>query len=157
MIIFRDGYILGQEIHKLLLSRSQPEITKDRGVEVVGRRVLASLIDCSLVTPLSSVAFAPLLFVQPGLILILVLLLSFVLLFCIFYVAYVALFESFRGQTPGKMLLGIAMIREVDGGAPGPPRAHDYVRGVFVMLASPKRRRPGDMAAGALVVRKGRG
>jgi hypothetical protein len=97
VIIFRDGYILGQEIHKLLLSRSQPEITKDRGVEVVGRRVLASLIDCSLVTPLSSVAFAPLLFVQPGLILILVLLLSFVLLFCIFYVAYVALFESFRG------------------------------------------------------------
>jgi uncharacterized RDD family membrane protein YckC len=156
VIIFRDGYILGQEIHKLLLSRSQPEITKDRGVEVVGRRVLASLIDCSLVTPLSSVAFAPLLFVQPGLILILVLLLSFVLLFCIFYVAYVALFESFRGQTPGKMLLGIAMIREVDG-APGPPRAHDYVRGVFVMLASPKRQRPGDMAAGTLVVRKGRG
>ena len=123
MIIFRDGYILGQEIHKLLLSRSQPEITKDRGVEVVGRRVLASLIDCSLVTPLYSVAFAPLLFVQPGLILILVLLLSFVLLFCIFYVAYVALFESFRGQTPGKMLLGIAVIREVAGGAPGSGRA----------------------------------
>ena len=41
-------------------------LTKDRGVEVVGRRVLASLIDCSLVTLLASVAFAPLLFVQPG-------------------------------------------------------------------------------------------
>jgi uncharacterized RDD family membrane protein YckC len=90
---------------------------------VVGRRVLASLIDCSPVTPLSSVAFPPLLFVQPGLILALVLLLSFVLLFCIFYVAYVALFESFRGHTPGKMLLRIAVIREVDGGAPGPGRA----------------------------------
>jgi uncharacterized RDD family membrane protein YckC len=98
-------------------------LTKDRGVEVMGRRVLASLIDCSLVTPLSSVAFAPLLFVQPGLILVLVLLLSVVLLFCIFYVAYVALFESFRGQTPGKILIGIAMIREVDGGALGPGRA----------------------------------
>ena len=41
-------------------------LTKDRGVEVEGRRVLASLIDCSLVTLLASVAFAPLLFVQPG-------------------------------------------------------------------------------------------
>ena len=90
---------------------------------MVGRRVLASLIVCSPVTPLSSVAFPPLLFVQPGLILTLVLLLSFVLLFCIFYVAYVALFESFRGHTPGKMLLRIAVIREVDGGAPGPGRA----------------------------------
>jgi uncharacterized RDD family membrane protein YckC len=85
--------------------------------------VLASLIDCSLITLLSSVAFALLLFVQPGLILLLALLLSFVLLFCIFYVAYVALFESFRGQTPGKMLLRIAVIREVDGGAPGSGRA----------------------------------
>ena len=52
-------------------------------------------------------------------ILVLVLLLSFVLLFCIVYVAYVALFVSFRRQTSGKMLLGIAVIREVDGGAPG--------------------------------------
>jgi hypothetical protein len=51
---------------------------------VVGRRVLASLFDWSLVTLLSSVAFAPLLFAQPGLILVLVLLLSFVLLFCNF-------------------------------------------------------------------------
>jgi uncharacterized RDD family membrane protein YckC len=44
-------------------------------------------------------------------ILVLVLLLSFVLLFCIVYVAYVALFVSFRRQTSGKMLLGIAVIR----------------------------------------------
>jgi uncharacterized RDD family membrane protein YckC len=132
----------------------------------VGRRVLASLIDCSLVTLLSSVAFAPLLLVQPGLILLLALLLSFVLLFCIFYVAYVALFESFRGQTPGEMLLGIAVIREEDGGAPGPGRAAlralvfrfaDMIMGVFVMLASPKRPRHGNMAAGTPVVRKGRG
>ena len=133
---------------------------------MVGRRVLASLIDCSPITPLSSVAFAPHLFVQPGLILALVLLLSFVLLFCIFYVAYVASFESFRGQTPGKMLLGIAVIREVDGGAPGPGRAAlralvfrlaHMIMSVFVMLASPKRQRPGDMTAGTLMVRKGRG
>jgi uncharacterized RDD family membrane protein YckC len=100
-----------------------PALAKGRDVEVVGQRVLTSLIDCSLVTLLSSVAFAPLLFVQSGLILVLVLLLLFVLLFCVFYVTYVAIFEGFRGQTPGKMLLGIAVIREVDGGAPGPDRA----------------------------------
>ena len=103
---------------------------------------------------------------QPGLILALVLLLSSVLLFCIFYVAYVALFESFRGQTPGKMLLGITVIWEEDGETPGTGRAAlraliflfaDMIVGVFVMLASPKRQRPRNMAAGTLVVRKGRG
>ena len=140
-------------------------MARGRDVEVVGQRVLASLIDCSLVALLSSVAFAPLLFVQSGLILVLVLLLSFVLLFCIFYVVYVTLFEGFRGQTPGKMLLGIAVIREEDSDSPGPGRAAlraliflfaDMIVGVFVMLASPKRQRPGDMAANRLVVRKRR-
>jgi uncharacterized RDD family membrane protein YckC len=95
-----------------------------------------------------------------------VLLLSFVLLFCIVYVTYVALFVSFRRQTSGKMLLGIAVIREEDGDTPGPGRAAlraliflfaDMFVGIFVMLASPKRQRPGDMAANTLVVRKRRG
>ena len=143
-----------------------PALARDRDVEVVGRRVLASLIDCSLGTLLPSVAFAPLLFVQPGLILGLVLLLSFVLVLCIFYVVYVALFGGFRGQTPGKMLLGTTVIREEDGETPGTGRAAlraliflfaDVIVGVFVMLASPKRQRPGDMAANTLVVRKRRG
>ncbi len=30
----------------------------------------------------------------------------------------------------------------------------DMTLGLFVMLASPKRQRPGDMAAGTLVIRK---
>ena len=47
--------------------------------EVVGKRVLASLIDCPLVALLSSAVFAPLLFVPPGLVLVLVLLLLLVL------------------------------------------------------------------------------
>ena len=62
--------------------------------------------------------------------------------------------------------MGIEVIREEDGGAPGPGRAAlraltflfaDMLVGVFVMLASPKRQRPGDMAANTLVVRKKRG
>lgn len=140
-------------------------MAKDRNVEVVERRVLASLIDCSLVTLLSSAAFTPLLLVKPGLILVLVLLLLFVIVFCIFYVAYVAVFEGFWGQTLGKVVFGIEVIRE-EGGVPGPGRSAlraliflfaDMILGIFVMLASPKRQRPGDMAANTLVVRKRRG
>ena len=131
--------------------------------EVVGKRVLASLIDCSLVALLSSAVFAPLLFVPPGLVLVLVLLLLFVLLFCVSYVAYVSVFEGFWGQALGKVISDIEVVREEDGGVPGPGRSAlralvflfaDMILGLFVMLASPKRQRPGDMVAGTLVVRK---
>lgn len=139
-----------------------------RDVNVVGRRVAACLLDCFLVALLSSVAFAPLLFVRPGLVLVLVLLLVFVLLFCVLYVAYVAyvaLSEGFWGWRLGKALLGLEVIREEDGRVPGPGRAAlraltflfaDMFVGIFVMLASPKRQRPGDMVANTLVVRRRR-
>jgi len=61
------------------------------------------------------------------------------------------------------MLCGIAVIREEDGGVPGPGRTAlraatflfvDTLAGIFVMLASPKRQRLGDIAANTLVVRK---
>jgi uncharacterized RDD family membrane protein YckC len=134
--------------------------------EVVGRRVLASLIDCSLIALLSSAVFVPLVFARVGLVLVLVLLLLFVLLFCVSYVAYVAVFEGLWGQTLGKAVYGIEVIREEEGGVPGLGRSAlralifllaDMIVGLFVMLASPKRQRPGDMAAGTLVVRKRRG
>ncbi len=130
--------------------------------EVVGKRVLASLIDCSLVALLSSAVFAPLLFVPPGLVLVLVLLLLLVLLFYVSYVAYVSGFEGFWGQTLG-VISDIEVVREEDGGVPGPGSSAlralvflftDMILGLFVMLASPKRQRPGDMAAGTPVVRK---
>ncbi len=39
-------------------------------------------------------------------------------------IGYYALLEGYRGQTPGKMLLGLEVIREDTGAAPGrkPPR-----------------------------------
>lgn len=123
----------------------------------------ACLLDCALVAGLSFVAFMPLLFVRPGLVVILALLLLFVLLFCAFYVAYVAALDGFRGRTLGKTLCGIRVICEQDGGVPGPGRAAlraaiflfvDMLAGIFIMLASPKRQRFGDMAANTLVVRK---
>jgi uncharacterized RDD family membrane protein YckC len=73
--------------------------------EVVGRRVLASLIYCSLVALLSSAVFTPLLFVPPGLVLVLVLLLLFTLLFCVSYVAYVSAFEGFWARRSGRRFL----------------------------------------------------
>ncbi len=130
---------------------------------MVGRRVLACLLDCFLVTLPSSVAFTPLLFVNSSLLLTLILLLVFVLLLCVLYLVYVVVFDGFRGRTLGKALLGIEVVRAEDGGVPGPGRAAlralaflfaDMLVGVFVMLVSPKRQRPGDMAANTLVIRK---
>ena len=129
----------------------------------MGRRVVACFLDCFLVVLFSSSAFAPLLFVRPSLLLALVTALLFVLLFCVLYFVYVVLFEGFRGWTLGKAVLGLEVIREEDGGVPGPGRAAlraltflfvDMLVGIFVMLASPRRQRPGDMAAGTLVVHR---
>ena len=125
--------------------------------------MVACFLDCFLVALPSSSAFAPLLFVRPSLLLALVTALLFVLLFCVLYFVYVVLFEGFRGWTLGKAALGLEVIREEDGGVPGPGRAAlraltflfvDMLVGIFVMLASPRRQRPGDMAAGTLVVHR---
>jgi uncharacterized RDD family membrane protein YckC len=88
-----------------------------------------------------------------------------VLLFCAIYLVHAALLDGYVGQTLGKRLLEIEVIREDTGVPPGPYRAAlractflfvDMFVGLFVMLASPKRQRPGDIAAGTLVVRKKR-
>jgi uncharacterized RDD family membrane protein YckC len=100
-----------------------PSPASARDSNVVGRRLAACLLDCSLVTTLSLVALTPLLFVSLKLVLILVLLLVFVLLFCVFYFAYVTVLEGFWGRMLGKALLGIEVIREEDGGVPDPGRA----------------------------------
>jgi uncharacterized RDD family membrane protein YckC len=132
-----------------------------RDSNVVGRRVAACLVDCTLVAVLSLAAFAPLLFGRLGL--VLVLLFVFVLLFCVLYTIYVTLSEGFWGRTLGKALLRIEVIREEDYGVPGPGRAAlraltfhfvDMFAGIFVMLASPRRQLPGDMAASTLVISK---
>ena len=138
-----------------------PGITATRNTNVTVRRVVAYLLDCPLVAGLSLVAFAPLLFVRPRLVVVLVVLLLFVLVFCAFCLAYVAAFDGFRGQTLGKMLCGIAVIRAEDGGPPGPGRATlraatflfvNMLAGIFMLLISPKRQRLGDVVASMLVV-----
>ncbi len=81
---------------------------------------------------------------------------------------YYLLFELlWSGQTPGKRLIGLRVLRE--GGRPidfsasavrNLVRAVDFLPfayglGVVVMFADPRARRLGDLAAGTLVVREG--
>ena len=73
------------------------------------------------------------------------------------------------GQTVGKMLMGIQVIREGTGQTPGIGAAVIrtllrfidgilvYLVGFVIVLISGKNQRLGDMAAGTLVIRKGSG
>ena len=80
--------------------------------------------------------------------------------------AYYMLMEGYLGQTLGKMLLGIKVVREDTGGVPGLKAAAirtvlrivdgflSYLVAFIAVLASQKNQRLGDMAANTLVVRK---
>ena len=78
---------------------------------------------------------------------------------------YYFLMERYLGQTLGKMLLGIKVVREDTGGVPGLKAAairtllrivdgFSYLVAFVAVLTSQKYRRLGDMAAHTLVVRK---
>ena len=81
-------------------------------------------------------------------------------------VLYYILLEGYRGQTVGKMLLGIKVVREDNGEVPGLGAAtirtllriidgiFSYVVAFVTVLISRKNQRLGDMAAHTLVVRK---
>ena len=86
--------------------------------------------------------------------------------FFVLAMAYYALMEGYRGQTVGKMLFGIRVVREEGGGVPGFKAAAvrsllrvvdgllGYLVGFVAVVASKKNRRLGDMAARTLVVRE---
>ncbi len=84
----------------------------------------------------------------------------------VIYFGYFIIFETFwNGQTPGKKLMGLRVVR--DGGYPadfasiairnvirvGEAVAGLYAISAVVALMSPENKRLGDMAAGTLVVR----
>jgi uncharacterized RDD family membrane protein YckC len=85
--------------------------------------------------------------------------------YAIVVAGYYILLEGYRGQTVGKMLLGIKVINEATGGAPGMAGAtlrtvlrvvdglFGYLVAFIVVLSSAKRQRLGDMVARTLVVR----
>jgi uncharacterized RDD family membrane protein YckC len=80
--------------------------------------------------------------------------------------AYYTLMEGYLGQTVGKMLLGIKVVREDTGEVPGLGAAairtvlriidglFAYLVAFIAVLISGKNQRLGDMAANTLVVRK---
>jgi len=80
--------------------------------------------------------------------------------------AYYLFMEGYLGQTVGKMLLGIKVVREDNGGVPGLGAAAlrtvlriidgilFYAVAFVSVLATQKNRRLGDMVANTLVVRK---
>lgn len=138
-----------------------PPTTRD--VRVTGRRVLAYLFDCMLLMVLTLVLLTPLLFVSAGALTIFLLAALLLVLDLAITCAYYIILEGYRGQTLGKMLLGVEVIDENTGGVPGPKAAamrlfllmfFDGLGGIFCVLASDKRQRLGDMAANTLVVRK---
>lgn len=86
--------------------------------------------------------------------------------YAVLIVLYYILLEGYLGQTVGKMLLGIKVIREDNGEVPGLGGAairtvlrlidglFSYLVAFVTVLISGKNQRLGDMAAHTLVVRK---
>jgi uncharacterized RDD family membrane protein YckC len=138
------------------------------GVHVTGRRIVATIVDglifgalftvmTMLFGSFSSVGIAdwngsmP---VLPS------------LLYGVIVVLYYMFLEDFLGQTVGKMLLGIEVVREDNGAAPGLGGAttrpllrlidelFSYLVAFIAVLVSRKNQRLGGMAAHTLVVRK---
>jgi uncharacterized RDD family membrane protein YckC len=136
-------------------------------VHVTGRRVLATLVDgivLGFVFALMSMLFGSS-SAQGGQVSGSLegfsALVYFVLVF-----AYYILMEGYLGQTVGKMLLGIKVVREDNGEAPGIGAAairtvlrlidgfFFYLVAFISVLASGRNQRLGDMVAHTLVVRK---
>jgi len=144
-------------------SYGEPTVGVREDVHVTGKRILAIIVDGLLIgTPvgLLSMLFgangadngnvsAPL-----------------VTLSTLIFFVYFIVMEGYLGQTVGKMLFGIKVVREDTGEIPGLGAAtirtllrlidglFGYLVGFIAVLASSKRQRLGDMAARTLVVRK---
>lgn len=135
--------------------------------KVVGRRVLATIVDGILLL-IVSIIFSALFgttsssggtvgFSLTGLP---------ALLFFVVVLAYFIVLEGSLGQTVGKMIVGIKVVQQGSREAPGFGKATirtlmRIIDGLFVYLvafiaalASTNHRRLGDMVAGTLVVRK---
>ena len=144
-------------------------------VEVVGQRALATLVDSAVLFLVAAAMFtahwivgaavaisgAPMgVQIATGVLGLLV-----VLAVPAIFVAYHVYFEGRTGQTIGKRMAGIKVVRQDTGGAPGAKaalvrtllRAVDglvgYGVGLLFALSSEKRQRLGDLAARTLVVR----
>ena len=145
-----------------------PFVGTHEDVHVTGRRILATIVDglifgglyavmVILFGSISSVGSANWNGSMPALP---------TLLYGVIVVLYYILLEGYLGQTVGKMLLGIEVVREDTGEVPGLGGAtirtllrivdglFSYLVAFISVLISGKNQRLGDMAAHTLVVRK---
>lgn len=154
-----------------VVSGAEPAATEQE-VHVTGRRVLATIVDWLVIAILFGVMSA---LFGPGsasagggsgvaidLSLNGLPALAFFVLVALYYI----ILEGYLGQTLGKMLLGIKVVREGTEEAPGLGAAairtvlrlidglFGYLVAFVTVLVSGKRQRLGDMAAHTLVIRK---
>jgi len=145
-----------------------PFVGTHEDVHVTGRRILATIVDglifgglyavmVLLFGSISSVGFADWNGSMPALP---------TLLYAAGVVLYYVLLEGYLGQTIGKMVFGIEVVREDNGEVPGLGGAtirtlfrlvdglFSYLVAFISVLISGKNQRLGDMAAHTLVVRK---
>jgi len=145
-----------------------PFVGTHEDVHVTGRRILATIVDglifgglytvmVILFGSISSVGSADWNGSMPALP---------TLLYGVIIVLYYILLEGYLGQTVGKMLFGIKVVREDNGEVPGLGGATirtllrivdgiaSYLVAFITVLISGKNQRFGDMAAHTLVVRK---
>ena len=145
-----------------------PFVGTHEDVHVTGRRILATVVDglifgglyavmVILFGSISSVGSADWNGSMPALP---------TLLYGVIIALYYILLEGYLGQTVGKMLLGIKVVREDNGEVPGLGGAtirtllrivdgiSSYLVAFITVLISGKNQRFGDMAAHTLVVRK---
>lgn len=150
-----------------MTTQAAPENLSAPRVNVIGRRVLATIVDLLLFSVLSFVLSSmagtasggggSVSLSLDG---------AWALLFFVLVFGYYMVMEGRWGQTVGKMLLGIKVVRAGTDEAPGLGKAAirtllRFVDGLFFYLvafvaavASTNNRRLGDMAAGTLVVHK---
>jgi uncharacterized RDD family membrane protein YckC len=145
-----------------------PVVGIQEDVHVTGRRILATIVDglvfgllyavmallFGTVTSVGAANWSGSLPALPS------------LLYVVIIALYYILLEGYLGQTVGKMVLGIKVVREEDGRTPGPKAAairtalrivdglFSYLVAFVAVLATHKRQRLGDMAANTLVVHK---
>ena len=145
-----------------------PVVGIQEDVHVTGRRIVATIVDglifgalftvmTALFGSITSVGFANWNGSMPALP---------SLLYGVIVVLYYVLLEGYLGQTVGKMVVGIKVVREDNGEVPGLGGAairtllriidglFSYLVAFVTVLISGKNQRLGDMAAHTLVVRR---
>jgi uncharacterized RDD family membrane protein YckC len=145
-------------------SAAPPLVGIHEDVHVTGRRILATIVDGLIFGAfygVMAVLFGVLFGGTNGYMQAIPGVLSGVIV-----VLYYILLEGYLGQTVGKMLLGIKVVREDNGEVPGLGGAtirtllrlvdglFDYLVAFITVLISGKNQRLGDMAAHTLVVRQ---